>query len=280
LKKTFILILVLSVAGRLYSQDTLPNFTIFARGNKVVISWVNPYSSTVQLNVQRSYDSLKNFSTIYSSTSPALPQNGYTDVKMPSTNVFYRLFYVFQGGAYFFSKSKRANLNGGFTASGVAPEGSISRDFTNGIFNTVIAGDKRIVTVQVGDEFYRRLSTNSFRAFRDSILRATKDTIYAINDTLVRVNPYVVREEFRLSQYIYTDRDGYINIIVPNISQKKYHVKFFEENGSHLFDINNVKESPLILDKANFIHSGWFLFELYEDNKLKEKNRFFLPKEF
>jgi hypothetical protein len=96
----------------------------------------------------------------------------------------------------------------------------------------------------------------------------------------VGLSRYVAKEEFRTSSYVYLNRDGYINISLPSINQKKYNIKFFEENGTSLFEIKNVKESPLIIDKASFVHAGWFLFELYEDDKLKEKNRFYLPKDF
>jgi len=267
-------------ATALYSQDTLPNFTILERGNRVVISWVNPYPSTFQLNVQRSYDSLRSFTTIYSATSPALPQNGYTDVKLPASRVFYRLFYAFEGGAYFFTKSKRATVDAGYGGTTSTRDVTALRDYTNGIFNNVVPGDKRVITVQIKDAFYKQFSINAFRNFRDSVLLTTKDTLYAINATAARLNPYIPKEEFKASQYIYANKEGYINIFLPQINQKKYHVKFFEENGASLFEINNVKESPLILDKSSFIHSGWFLFELYEDNKLKEKNRFYLPKDF
>jgi len=34
------------------------------------------------------------------------------------------------------------------------------------------------------------------------------------------------------------------------------------------------------LDKANFLHAGWFRFELYENGQLKEKHRFYIPKDF
>jgi len=36
----------------------------------------------------------------------------------------------------------------------------------------------------------------------------------------------------------------------------------------------------LTLDKSNFIHAGWFKFELYEDGQLKEKNKLLIPKDF
>jgi hypothetical protein len=267
------------VAGTVFSQDTLPKFTIIERGQKVVISWINPYPTITTLNVQWSYDSIKNFSTVYSAPSPTLPQNGYSDVKKQGNRVFYRLFYVLEGGAYFFTKSKRATADESGTATTTTnlPAG---RDFTGGTFNNIIPGDKRVVSVQIKDAFYKQFSINSFRNFKDSILRLTRDTIYLVSETQVRIQPYVVREDFKASQYIFANPEGYINISLPQISQKKYRVKFFEENGSSLFEIANVKESPLILDKSSFIHAGWFLFELYEDNKLKEKNRFYLPKDF
>ena len=270
------------VAGKLFSQDTLPRFTLTERGDRVTISWVNNYQSLIQLNVQRSYDSLKNFSTIYSAASPELPQNGYTDVKPATNRTFYRIFYVVSGGSYFFSKSKRAgsSVNGGIATEPAARENTALRDMTNLILANAVPGDKRMITVKTKDVVFRRVSVNSFRNLRDSILRLTKDTIYAINDTLATINEYRMIDAYRTSLHIYVNKDGFINVALPLVNEKKYNVKFFEENGVALFEIANVKESPLILDKANFIHSGWFQFELYEDNKLKEKNKLFIPKDF
>ncbi len=98
------------------AQDTLPGFTVrsLSKG-KVQISWINPYQSCIQLAVQRSYDSLKFFQTIFSAQSPGLPQNGLVDNNaIPGSKYFYRIFYVVEGGNYFFTKSKsaRAGLNG------------------------------------------------------------------------------------------------------------------------------------------------------------------------
>ncbi|MCW3080953.1 hypothetical protein [Segetibacter sp.] len=282
MKKVISLILVVFIAGRAFSQDTLPKFTLTERGDKVTISWKNPYLRMVQLNVQRSYDSLKNFSTVYSATSPELPQNGYTDPRPATSRTFYRIFYVLEGGSYFFTRSKRATgaTSVAVTTTDNSRDLGNARDLTNGAFNNVVPGDKRIISIKIKDSIFKKLSVNAFRSFRDSIVRQTKDTIYSINDSVIGVSPYVVVEVFKTSSYIYITRDGYINVSVPQVNEKKYNVKFFEENGTALFEIQMVKESPLILDKSNFIHSGWFLFELYEDNKLKEKNRLFVPKEF
>ena len=281
MKKFLSLILVIFITGRIFSQETLPSFTLSERGDRVTISWINPYQNLVQLNVQRSYDSTKNFSTIYSATSPELPQNGYTDVRPATNRIFYRIFYVQEGGSYFFSKVKRAGESTSpATSAKDIKDVPVSRDLTNGSFTNIVPGDKRIVTIKIKDTVFRLLSVNAFRNFRDSILHQTKDTLYSINDSLVGLSPYKMLEAYKASVYVYINKEGYINVSVPLVNEKKYSLKFFEENGTALFEIHNVKESPLILDKANFVHAGWFLFELYEDNKLKEKNRLYVPKDF
>lgn len=154
------------------------------------------------------------------------------------------------------------------------------RDDVSELLKDVDPGDSRMVSIQVNGAVVNQIPIITFSAFRDSILKQTKDTLFSINDTLVGINRFVEKEYWKPSQYIYTNKDGYIHIWVPDLGNHKYNIKFFEDNGSALFEIYNVKESPLILDKSNFVHAGWFLFELYEDNRLKEKNKFYLPKDF
>ena len=92
--------------------------------------------------------------------------------------------------------------------------------------------------------------------------------------------PPIKKADFVPSFYVYTNKDGYVFVNLPDADRKKYHIKFFEENDNLLFELKNIKEPALTLDKANFIHSGWFTFELYNDEKLVEKNKFYLSKEF
>lgn len=82
------------------------------------------------------------------------------------------------------------------------------------------------------------------------------------------------------SKFVYTFKDGYISISLPEEVDKKYSIKFFTNDDEVLFELKDIKERNFKIDKANFYHAGWFKFELYEDGKLKEKNKFFLPKEF
>ena len=82
------------------------------------------------------------------------------------------------------------------------------------------------------------------------------------------------------SVYVFTNKEGYVFINLPDAPQKKYHIKFFAEDGSPLFELKNITDKGLTLDHANFFHGGWFNFELYNDEKLLEKNKFYLSKMF
>lgn len=90
----------------------------------------------------------------------------------------------------------------------------------------------------------------------------------------------VIYNGFVPSSYVYTNKEGYIFINLPDARQKKYHIKFFEEDGTFLFELKPITEKGLTLDKANFYHGGWFNFELYNDEKLLEKHKFYLSKMF
>lgn len=81
------------------------------------------------------------------------------------------------------------------------------------------------------------------------------------------------------SKHVFTFTDGYVKISLPE-DDKKYSIKFFTFSDEPLFELKDIKERSFKLDKANFYRSGWFKFELYENGELKEKNRFYLPKEF
>jgi hypothetical protein len=94
------------------------------------------------------------------------------------------------------------------------------------------------------------------------------------------INNGVRKEVWVPSKYVYTLKDGYIRISLPEEEEKKYNIKFFTMDGSLLFELKDIKERNFRIDKTNFYKAGWFKFELYENGELKEKNRFFLPREF
>jgi hypothetical protein len=89
------------------------------------------------------------------------------------------------------------------------------------------------------------------------------------------------KPDFIPSYFVYTNKEGYVFLNLPDADVKKYSIKFFEEDQTTpLFEIKTIKDKALTLDKANFYHAGWFFFELYNGEKLVEKNKFYLSKSF
>ena len=90
----------------------------------------------------------------------------------------------------------------------------------------------------------------------------------------------VITESFKPSRYVFTDKYGNVKVSLPDAASKKYHIKFLDEVGTLIFEVNEIRDSTLILDKSNFIHAGWFRFDLYDGDDLKENYKFYIPKDF
>ncbi|MEO8721455.1 MAG: hypothetical protein ABI297_02890 [Ginsengibacter sp.] len=87
------------------------------------------------------------------------------------------------------------------------------------------------------------------------------------------------RNLFIPSPHVYTGKDNNIIISLPNALHKKYSIRFYRIDGTFLFDIKSIKDHYLTLDKANFLHSGLYIFELYDNHIIIERHKFFIPKD-
>lgn len=127
----------------------------------------------------------------------------------------------------------------------------------------------------VGDGMY------FFTAAKKPVIDTTRASTAVQNDIPINNAQGVnVKPEYIPSFYVYTKNDGNVFINLPDADKKEYRIKFFAENGAPLFEIKDIKENGLVLDKANFYHAGWFHFELFRDDKIIEKHRFYIPKSF
>jgi len=199
--------------------------------------------------------------------------------------VYYRIFYVLQGGNYFFTKSiglysfyKTDNINIVERESIKNPQREIGDIEHIGAPSTQEQPTKvkRYLNFfkRTIDTFYRQIEFAEFKHFRDSIIGKTKDTLFVVDESNVIIKPFIAKPSWRPSAYIFTNEaTNSVKIHLPSPKLHRYRIVFFEENGNQLFEIKP-KEDNLTLDNTNFIHGGWFSFDLYEDDKLKEHNRF------
>ncbi len=216
--------IVLSLQKACLAQDTLPKITVVQLGKKVLVTWNNPFFNVTHINVQRSPDSLKNFTTIGSLLDVSPGVNGFTDPKefIPSDQ-YYRLFISFHGGSYIFTKSHRPGKD---------------------TLNNMPEISKPIVEKPVTTE-----------------------------------PPKLNRNIFVPSQHVYTGKDNNVIISLPDAARKKYSIRFYRADGSFLFEVSKINEKLLTLDKANFLRAGLFIFELYDNNIIIERHKFYIPKD-
>ena len=256
MKKLFLSFLFFTIASfsLLYSQDTLPRFTLKNAGNnRIIIGWVNNYTDTRQISIQRSFDSLNFYKTILTVPDPTAIQNGYMDVKANNDHMFYRLFILLDKGVYLFSAAKKPILD---TSRKIA--GAQTKADTIMVNGKMVIVPAKPMVIKIGDLQW--------------------------GDSLAMPNPNYTKPQpaaFIPSLHVYTNRDGYVRINLPDDEKtKKYSIKFFEETGVFLFELKEIKEKDFKIDKTNFYHAGWFRFELYENGKLLEKHKFYLEKDF
>ncbi|MGC8749402.1 hypothetical protein [Hydrotalea sp.] len=261
--------------------DTLPNFSVhFLNKNKVQISWINPYPDCNQLVVQRSYDSIKFFTSIFSAQSPELQQNGFVDNQFtPGVKVFYRIFYVLKDGHYFFTASK-SPANGIATNANASPATNNNDDNTHNNTKTKDAVIMYRIFNRDRDSLLYMLEPQDFKHFKDSVYANSKDTLTMLANYEVLLKRYVPKIVWKPSIYVFTNNKGYVTIALPDVKKHEYHLKFFNDKNELMFQMNNIQEKYLVVDKSNFLQAGWYFFELYEDHHLKEKNKFYLEKEF
>jgi hypothetical protein len=224
-------------------KDTLPNFTAKKREGVITLSWINSFKNASQINIQRSKDSNRNFVTIHSTPNPDAKTYSYVDKTAKNDTGYYRIFILFEGTNYIFTKSKRA-------------------------IEEIIT----VVPVKTGDKELPDLNSTG-PAGTNNKNNKTGDKIPP------PVNTAPVKKAWEPSIYIYTGDDGNIVINLPNALTKKYSVTFLKEEGRPVFVIDHVKEPMLMLDKAVFLRSGWFYFELKEDGKVKERNKFLITRD-
>ncbi len=112
-------------------------------------------------------------------------------------------------------------------------------------------------------------------AFRFIIQTVADSTIQIPPQNNIVIKPTITYP----SKKIFTAKDNGVVIHLPEAAEKKYSIKFFDEQENMVFELTKLQEEYLIIEKVNFGHSGWYHFELYESGTLVEKNKIFIPKD-
>jgi hypothetical protein len=247
----FVAILLFLASAK--AGDSLPHFTVKERNGKVIIGWLNPHPELTQLIIQRSVDSLTGFRSIVSMPDPRSVSNGYVDKKPGMANSYYRIYYVNPGGRYFFTAAQKP------------------------VKDPPLDSRSMPLPTSSNELNYDTIYANGIHGLKlDRTLKIKRETGIGI-DLSGKIEDSISANVFTPSGLIFTNREGNLIIALPDANKKKFSLRVFKEDGTPMFHMRNIKEPQLLIDRSNFLHSGWFKYDLYEDERLREQNKFFIP---
>jgi hypothetical protein len=261
----FIFYSILSVSN-LYGQATLPDFTLKNTNGKISVFWLNNYKRPVKgISVQRSYDSTKNFFSIASILNPQNSVNGFTDSTPPYNKMYYRIFIGFDTGVYLLTPSKR-------------PEVNMVIDYTKLIQEINAVYEKNIQLQEEKVRLQRELEI--VRAAKNKNKPAAKNITAAKKPVQTEVSEEIINQVITYpSKRIFTDKDNNVVTRLFGVKTNKYLIRFLTEDYKLLFEIKNPPDDYFVIEKVNFIHGGWYQFEIYKNDFLLEENKFFISAE-
>ena len=258
----FMLFQLFAIGFRIQAQtDSLPKFYLNERNGYVIIGWNNPFPELTQLIIQRSTDSLTSFRSIMSMPDPAAVSNGYVDKKGGTGSMYYRIFFVMPGGRYIFTEAKKPIQS--VIANQIA--NSNKGDSLN------LGSNKTALTENAGAE--KRV------ALIEAVGRKNDKDLKDKTNASAKIDSPESITSFQPSAFIFSNEEGNLVLLLPEAEKRHYHLHVFKEDGSAVFKMKNIKERHLFVDRSNFYQSGWFRFELYDGEQLREKNRFFIQPE-
>jgi hypothetical protein len=203
--------------------------------------------------------------------------NGFLDSKAPNTTQYYRLYVQQEAGKYFFTASFKPYLD----TARAKPKTVVAKTVklpdapVNETTETPVPAPQSTETERVEDAE----PGGNKKIEKNTAGRKKLSNTRSVGVGEVEADAPETQEFNAPSVYVYTNNQGQVLLVLPPEKTNQYTLKFYKDDGTPLFTMNKVRDSQLTIDKTNFIRSGWFKFELYENNVMKEKSRFFIPRE-
>ena len=255
--KYFVIILLMVFNFNLFAQDTLPKISVKNINKQIIVSWKNNYGAKISyINIQRSKDSLKNFRTIGSVLNPLNKENGFVDSKVDTIN-FYRVFVAFSGGTYFFSISHKPVID-------TIRVKAITQKETAPI----------VPIVELPQPVLLPSAPVSAKAPTSTSVEKEEELII-----FRKFHPKPAPIGFVPNKFIFTDKDNNLIISLPDAEKENFSIRFYDFKDHLILETKKVMESYMIAEKVNFIHTGWFYYQLYNDGILIDKYKFYIGKE-
>ena len=253
------------------SGQSLPSFQVTAEKNSTTISWSAPTEKLSLLVIQKSLDSLNGFKSIASMPDPNTPVNGYVDKNNVDLNYYYRIFYAGSNGKYYFSDSKKAFLKISQPIVQSIPTTDHQKTLvTRENKENAIPALPIAIPIDTVESIARKMLIGSVIPLKEDTIN-TGFHIHLITEKIEQ------ESNLTTNPFLFVSKDNHLMLILPETHKRKFQLQVWKEDGTHVFNMKNIKDAQLLIDKSNFIYSGWFTYEISEGDRLKEKGKFFIP---
>lgn len=248
----------------------LPFFRAIDRNGTTVVSWTKPKEVLTLLVIQRSADAVNGFKSIASMPDPNTPQNGYVDKGNKNLLFFYRIFYVGINGKYYFTSSQKATVEILPPTNTILPK---KESILMPIQKDLIVPEKQPVQINKTPDTIEIIGK---KKLIESVISTMEDTIQT------RFKISIITENINLvnnlspNPFLFVNKENNLMLVLPETNKRRFHLQVWRADGQTIFHMKNIKESQLLIDKSNFIYSGWFKYEISEADRVKEKGKFFI----
>ncbi len=276
--------------GTAFGQPALPDVAVLERDNIVLLSWRCQYSSVKSIAVERSRDSLRDYSVIGYVKNTKKGVQAFADGHPLPGKSYYKLTITFNSGLKWTSNDCSVYVDSVkyMKTNRTLPD--------NDSLQAFIKTEAKISALNVtpeplpenGDRNYKADTTalvNIVVLFKEEVPRikvAGKpiDQKDGISSRVSIIIPEVGVGGVRLTKSPFVSVNsvtGHIDVEVPdNVRKNRYAVRFFDQSGASAVTIPYIKYNHIIVDKRNFQHSGRLKFILTKDGKELESGYIYL----
>ena len=282
-----IIIILLLFAARAQAQPMLPDMAGVSEKGVNILTWTCQYDGIKSIAVQRSSDSVYNFSTAGYVKNTKKGVQVFVDGHPKAGYNFYELIIVF--GSDLSWTSNRIKL---YVDSNIIKNQTLllpSNDSLQRYITTSSRNDKETSATKgyVNTTYGNRNNGHK----KEVIIVGTKDQdiVTSIDSSLAKIvskNDSVERKQPKItislvadatdidalsyvkSEYVFIDQlSGHITLKLPETRAHSYAVKFLNSSNKVVMEVPHMAEPVVILDKRNFRNKGMYKFVLKRDNK-------------
>lgn len=270
---SFIFILIAS-AGKVYAQaPLLPDVAIASDKGVNVLSWTCQYDGINSIAVQRSSDSVFNYTTVgYVKDLKKGPQ-AFIDGHPQAGNNWYRLYIGFSSDLTWYSNTVKVYIDSATLLSkSVIPPNDSLQKYASSIN---LKPDDIIATSADVAATTNYTPGNVSPAARPGTTGGTVAARPAPKlDLNIPKSEDVNQFTYIKSRHVFTNPfTGHVTLELPEDSRKIYAIQFFKQGDERtpVLDIPRLRKNKVIIDKRNFQGKGVYKFVLYEGtNKMDE----------